>query len=254
MASGYGFSTLAQHVIAGLRDSLDQGPWATIKTARFEHDDEQPAHLLDAPRLVAWKLHLQWPLARLISAIAPGISSDPQDHAWDRVQRRFEATVTTAENDDDPAVVAAAQRVRRSAMLKGAGTGQTQLSHPEEVLFGRTQLRLAKEPGLVADLALTRTAPLLADIKRTTDELAKALGMNDGEKRPLAPSDRVRLAMSECVQALNDVTRSMDWHLDHLPEGDARAQVAALRATLTLLLDQADARPAPPSNPIVPTG
>lgn len=33
MAIGYGFGSLAQHTIAGLRDSLDQGAWGTIKTA-----------------------------------------------------------------------------------------------------------------------------------------------------------------------------------------------------------------------------
>jgi hypothetical protein len=60
MAIGYGFGSLAQHTIAGRRDSLDQGAWGAIKTARFEDESETPAHLLDAPRFVAWKLQLRW--------------------------------------------------------------------------------------------------------------------------------------------------------------------------------------------------
>lgn len=254
MANGYGFSGLSQHVIAGLRESLDQGPWAALKTARFERDDEAPPNLLDAPRAVAWKLQLMWPLDRLLKAMAPGAATDTLDQSWDRVQRRLAAMVTAAENDEDPAVVAAARRVRAS-MLMGDGTGQTQIAQPEEVSFGRTQLRLAKDERLSKDLALLKLGALVDDVKKTTDALAKALGMSDGEKRPLSPSDRVRVAMSECVQALNDVTRSMDWHRDHLPEGDARAQVTALRATLEALLDQAREEPvakAPPANPTPP--
>jgi hypothetical protein len=253
MANGYGFGSLSQHVIAGLRESLDQGAWAAIKTARFDRDDEAPPGLLDAPRPVAWKLQLQWPLGRLITALAPGASTDAQDQSWDRVQRRFAAKVNAAENEDDPSLVAAAKRVR-GAMLLGDGTGQTQLPQDGEVSFGRMQLRLAKEDALAQDLATLGLDGVIGDVRKSTEALAKALGMTDGERRASSPSDRIRVAMSECVQALNDVTRSMDWHLAHLPEGEAHAQVTALRATLSQLLDQVRDEPAAkePSTPVDP--
>ncbi len=250
MANGYGFGGLPQHVIAGFRETLDKGAWATIKTARFDREDEAPPNLLDAPRPVVWKLQLTWPLGRLLMALT-GVSTDAQDQSWDRVQRRFGAKVSVAENDDDATIVAAAQRVR-GAMLMGDGTGQTQLPQPQEVFFGQKQLLLAKEEGLAKDIALLGLAPVLEDVKKTTEALASALGMTDGEKRPLSPSDRVRMAMSECVQALNDVTRSIDWHLDHLPNGEARDHVVALRATLDMLLDQAREEPAPKPAPVTP--
>lgn len=252
MANGYGFSALSQHTIAGLRESIEQGPWATIKTARYEQDDERPTNLLDAPRLVQWKLQLKWPLGRLMTALASGGSTDALDRAWDRAQRRLDAQVTVAENDDDEAVVAAARRVRK-AMLKGSGTAQTQLPQPEEVAFGRTQVRLAKQKPLADDVARLGLGPALAAVQAATEELAKGLGIPEGAKRPLSPAERVRAAGGErSVGALNDVMRGMDWHLAHLPEGPAREQVTALRATLALLLDQSAAGGSAEEEPAAP--
>lgn len=238
MSARYGFGSLPPHVLAALMEGLDQGPWQSVRTTRFEHDDEKPAKLLEAPRFVQWKLQLRWPLGRLVASLAKGVTLDAFDRPWDRAQQRLDGRIALAELDDDAEVVAAAGRVRK-ALLKGNGTAQTRLPYEQEVSFGRTQVRVAKHAPLADDVARLGLGDALDEVRKTTDALAKALGVPEGAKRAPSPSERVRAAMVECAQALNDVMSSMDWHLAHLPEGDDRAQVAALRNTLALLLDQA---------------
>ena len=237
---GYGF--VSDKGFSAFAKDLSEGSWKDISIQVYDVADHMPQQLIfEAPRPVVWKLWATWSIRSLDDALGyPAALAAERDVEWDSAQRALNLCLATAAEHKDPAVRDAAVRLR-GVLLKGAGAEQTILGHQAEVDYGRQQvLRVAKEP-LSADAALI---PGLADhmtrIDAATEALGEALGRSPGAdaKRAIAPSKRLREAMSACVTAFNSIHDEIEWTMLHTPPGAVRDQLVALHAPFLSLLER----------------
>jgi hypothetical protein len=123
-----------------------------------------------------------------------------------------------------------------AGLLSGTGTAQTQLDCNAEVDFGRNQIKLTTEGGhLAADAKKLKLADVLADVAKTTEALAKALGRSSGEKRK-PPSRQLRDAVAECAASFTAVHDDLAWFISRTPKGPDRDHLEMLLAPLEALL------------------
>ena len=248
--AGYGYGNVSDRGFVAFDRELEEGAWKDIAT----HDHEMAAKqniaaLLTAPLPVVWKIRLRWGIASVIAALgAPSLAK--LDEAWDSAQRRLFHNIAIGVDSERPAVRAAADRLRER-LLTGTGIAQTQLSCDDEVEFGFRQIALTQEGGpLAADAKKAKITDALADVQKTTEALAAALGRSGREKRK-APSKRMRDALSACVSAFNGVHDQILWFLAQASPGAERDQLMALVEPLEALLARTENPPttATPENP-----
>lgn len=178
------------------------------------------------------------------------------DVDWDAGQRSFNSFTASAEDDADPEVRAAAERVR-TAMLGGGGTAQTNLGYDDEVDYGRHQMVLASQEPLAADIKKIGAQKHVKRIAETTEALAKGLGRGPGERRAPTRSKRLREAMRACSTAFNVIHEDLEWLIEHTPPGKQREELEKLHAPFLALLERhsgpepsTDTAEEPPQEPV----
>ena len=220
---------------------LEEGAWKAISIKKYDSEDLlAPSPLAQAPLAVVWKLHATWAIRALVKSMNVGNNAE-LDTEWDAAQRSFDAAVLSEENHEDPAHRAAAARIR-TALLTGAGTKQTQFELDAEYEFGKTQLRLAAEPQLAADLTLTGLDAKIDRVRKTTEALGAGIGRGPGKNRAPARSLRIRDAVQECVATFNHIHDGLVRAIAHTPSGPDRDQLEELLSPFQALLDR---HPAP---------
>ncbi len=248
---GHGFGNVADRAFVAFNHELEEGAWNEVVTKDHEDPAKQNATLLlMAPRPVVWKIRLRWGIAGVLAALgAPSLVK--LDDAWDASQRRLFHHTAIGVDSDNAGVRSAADRLRNK-LLDGTGIGQTQLSYDSEVDFGRNQIALTQEGApYAADAKKAKLTDALADVHKTTEALAQALGRSTGEKRK-APSRQLREALGECAAAFNVVYDEIAWFVSKASPGAERDRLVTLLAPLDALLERVDsgAAASPPVAPI----
>lgn len=255
--SGYGYASVADRGFVAFAEELDQEPWKSIATKKYEEAAKESASaLLEAPLPIVWKLRLRFGIAGVLAALGAQ-SVTALDAAWDSAQRRLFHRIAAAADDEDRTLRAAADRLS-AKLLVGGGTGQTGFDLDDEVDFGRNQIALTQpDQPLAADVKKLKLEGALADIEKATAALAAAVGRGKGEKRR-APSTQVREAVAECVSAFNSVHDDLAWFIRKTSNAADKVKLAALLAPLEALLSRStnaptkEAAPAAPAAPEAP--
>jgi hypothetical protein len=241
----YGYSFVSDSGLTAFPQDLDNSVWREVPALSFGDGDPQGVTLLSAPLSSA----LKWAVLNAIDSLAQAIARAPSsstvaDEGFDRQQRIFDASLNLALLSDDPAEVAAAQRLK-AALTLGSGTAQTALSYQGEVDFGRDQARLAAQPAIAADLTTLHLTERLALIQAATERLALTLGRVDQDPS-LAPSKRLTLTRAACTVTLNTVHALLNHIKTNAPSATTRDHAAALLAPFEALLSR---HPAPTPSP-----
>lgn len=233
MAQGYGAVTDSGFI--GFAGELQRGAWGDVATKKWEGGAEDAAaSLLGAPAEAMMKLLLRGSISRLLVALGATSLVD-LDAAWDSSQRRLFHRIAEARDSEDPVVRAAADRLAAGLLPPSGGTEHTNYDLDGEVDFGEKQVALAAEGGpLHADVKKTKLEGALADVKKTTEALAKGVRPT-GEKRK-SRSIKVREALSDCVTAFNTVHETLHLLAAGTPKGAARDHVTSLMEPLDQLL------------------
>lgn len=251
MASN-GFGSVDETGFVSAGEVFEQGPWKDIQTKKHDSDEMiAQSPFVSTPTAVVWKLSGIWGIRGLVQAMSVGNGAE-LDQEWDASQRSFASSVASEEDHKDPAHRAAAGRIR-TALLDGAGTGQTILDLDKEYDFGVKQLRLAAEDKLAADLKLTGLAPKLERIREATAALGEGTGRAPGKNRAPSRSLRIRDALQECSAAFNQIHDGLVWAIDHTSSGPERDKLEKMLQPLQALLDRyratAAAKPTSPAAP-----
>jgi hypothetical protein len=232
-----GYGTVDDKGYVSFAGAFEEGAWKDISIKK--HDSEEMIALspfASTPAAIVWKLSGTWGIRRLVQAMSVGNSVE-LDNEWDSAQRSFSAGVASEEDHQDPAHRAAAGRIR-TALLDGAGTGQTQYDIDKEYDFGKKQLRLAEEKDLAADLKLTGLAPKLERIREATLALGEGTGREPGKNRAKARSLRIRDALQECSAAFNGIHDDLVWAIAHTASGPDRDKLEKMLEPFQALLDR----------------
>lgn len=234
MAQGYGAVTDSGFI--GFAGDLQRGAWGDVVTKKWEGGaEDSAASLLGAPAEAMMKLLLRGSISRLLVALGATSLVD-LDAAWDSSQRRLFHRIAEARDSEDPTVRAAADRLAAGLLPPSGGTEHTNYDLDAEVDFGEKQCALTSESGpLHADVKKTKLENALADVKKTTEALAKGVGRLAGEKRK-SRSIKVREALSDCVTAFNTVHETLHLLAAGTPKGAARDHVTSLMEPLDQLL------------------
>lgn len=235
--AGNGYSFVSELGFRAFGQELEAGPWGQIGIK--EHDTDAgiaKAPLAEAPMMVGWKLRVLWGIRSLATAGGPDLLAE-HDTEWDSAQRAFHLGVAAAEEHKNPAVRAAAGRVR-AALLAGSGTSQTTLGYELEVDFGRDQVQRAKKSPLAEDIEVIGAGDHITRIDEATKAFAAALGRDKNKGRAPSRARRVRAALVACSAAFNGVHDEIAWAMDHTEDRDERARLEALLAPLQALLDR----------------
>lgn len=234
--AGLGYGSVNDRAFVAFADELEEGAWKDIVTKKYEEaGKESAAALLAAPQPVVWKLRLRFGIGAVLAALgAPALAA--LDNAWDASQRRLFHRIATGIDDKDRTVRDAADRLA-ARLLLGTGTAQTQLDYDGEVDFGRNQIALTQSGALAADVKKLKLEDALADIKKTTEDLAEGLGRSGGAKRK-APSKLLREAVAECAASFNAIHEQIGWFLRRTANGAERDTLTALLAPLEALLSR----------------
>lgn len=238
----YGYSYVTDRGFASFARELSEGAWADVSIEPLDDGSDAAiaaSSLLDAPLVTVWKLRATWAIRTLLRAIGTTTADEllRLDAEWDSAQRALNLALLTETEHPDAARRAGADRMR-SALLLGAGTGQTNLSYDKEVDFGLAQLDLAADTPLAADVAAAGLLPHLDRIRAATDALAAGLGRSPGESRTLPRTQRIREALAGCSQAFNAIHGALEWCVEHTAAGPDREQLEALRAPFLALLER----------------
>jgi hypothetical protein len=238
--AGYGYSYVTAKGFVAFAHDLSEGAWKDISIKDYDAPDQIPTALLfEAPRPIVWKARASWAIARVLGALNAPSSEvlGTLDTEWDSAQRALNLFLGAAAEHSDPAHRDAALRLR-PLLLAGAGAEQVKFDYDKEVDFGRSQIKMASEESVAADVKKVGAGAHLKRIEKATETFAAALGRGPGQKRASAPSKRLREAVSACSSAFNAIHDEMSWFLEHTPSGDARKQIEAQHAPFLALLDR----------------
>jgi len=176
------------------------------------------------------------------TALRDALGASPEvlaelDAAWDASERRLYHRICCSAEDRDPAVRAAAERLR-GALLSGNGTAQTNLTYDEEVDFGRHQVALMSKGAVAQDVQACGLAGAREEIAEVTEALARGLGRAPGEKRSGSRYHRIRAARSACAAAFNGIHGEIAWFIGNMSPGKARTRAEKLLAPFQALLER----------------
>lgn len=248
--AGHGYSFVTDKGFNGFTRELDGGAWGAISIKPYDTDDEAAKlPLADMPAAAVWKLRTLWGVRAV--AKATGIDALAEiDAEWDSAQRALHLAVGVAEEHKEPAVRAAAGRLRLS-LLSGGGIAQTQLGFDQEVDFALNQLDLASRAPLADDVQTASVGEHLKRVQAATEVFAVALGRDTGKGRAPSRGRRIREALVACSAAFNGVHDEIEWAVEHTRDLAERARLEALLVPLKGLLERypapAAAAPAAPA-------
>ncbi len=211
---------------------LSSGAWGSIDVSSYVGVDGRAAKPLgDAPAFVVLKLQLRWPIGDMVRATSGAGTAKSCDDDWDGTQKLLNSMLTVGLASKDPVQRAAAGRLHKILVL-GDGEKQTQLKYQQEVDFGRQQVRLMAESQHAADVALLGLESVIADIVKTTNALASAIGHG---VTGLTPAKRKRAVTAACMNAFGAVAQQLEWVAEFGMDGADRQKAITLRATLVEL-------------------
>ncbi len=207
----HGFAAASDEGLIALDGHLDQGAWQEVP----DLTPDQPAHT--QPVLAVHKARIRYTIRAFVASRVTDLAAFDDD--WDRTQRRLSLTLSLNEESADPNVRDAARRVR-DKLLQGGRIQQTQLSYGDEVEFGEAQVLLAQDPAIQADLERLGLLDILAEVKRTTQQLREALLLNQSKRTASERSLSTRRARTAVHDACNDTLDILLW-LKTQPQHDA---------------------------------
>lgn len=155
---------------------ISQGPWVAIPLDRDER--------VEARRVV--RCEVRWPVSR-IADLAPRATLAELEAAWDRAQVRVEALLAAGVCDEEPAVVAAAKRLRRALFR---APSRAPRSSRKKGTFGRVQVCLARQVPLSYDVQLVGLEDALAALAAASEALCERLGGDELVRAAQAPVAR----------------------------------------------------------------
>lgn len=231
----FGYSFASDRGLIAFPQDLANSAWRDVPALPVGDLDALGDALLSAPFTSALLWMVQTSIHHLAQAVerAPSAASVADD-GFDHRQRAFDASLDLALLSDDPAEVAAAQRLK-DALTLGGGTAQTALSYQDEVDFGRDQVRRAQQPPLSDDVAALNLTRRVADIHAATERLALTLGRIDQDPN-LPPSRRLILTRAACTTTLNCVHTLLNNLRANAPSAATRDQISKLLAPFEALL------------------
>jgi len=236
MAS-YGYSRVTDKGYLGFHTDLSEGAWGAIPLdPQLTAQQIVDKPLIKLPADLRWKLRATWTIQDLAAAAGSSLETVVDaDRKWDSAERKLHLQSAFRLESDDPAIRAAAERVR-NALLIGNGTEQTGWAHEREIDFGRSQVLLASADPLKSDIQLLDLGSIINEIATATEALAVARGRGHQAGTPLAPSIRIRKATAACSAAFNAIHEDLDWTIAHQAPGAEQDRLKALRAPLLALL------------------
>ena len=255
MGKGYGY--VEDKGFVSFSGAFGEGEWESIDIQPYDSEEMLvKAPFMTTPVAIQWKLSGTWAIRMLVRSMSVGNTAE-LDSEWDAAQRSFAAGVASEEDHKDPAHRAAAGRIR-TALLAGAGTGQTIFELDGEYEFGKQQIVLAEQKPLAADLKLTDLGPKLDRIREATLALGEGIGRVPGKNRAPARWLRIRDALQGCVGAFTSIHDGLQWAIAHSPSGPERDQMERLLEPFKALLErypapaaaEAKAAPAPAATTI----
>lgn len=183
------------------------------------------------PLLVAYKILLTWVIDTLVGTRENARSAKDVDQDWDDSQRRLRALLDMWSAHKDALKREAAARLRK-ALLRGAGTAQTQLSYQKEVEFGRQQLETVAKGQAADDVALLDLGSAIDDIRQATDALASAIGYGQATGRPF---EQREAALATCIETFESITQNLGYIAANKALGAESLRAAKLRAPFEAL-------------------
>ena len=253
MGQSNGYGAVTEDGFVSFELKLGEGAWHGVDTKGLTNTKGALAHGIEkVGALALCKLRIARAIADLVGAMAGQSRANALDAAWDRLQDRLEAEIRVKATDEDPEVVAAAERAR-TVLLSGDGTEQKSFTYKDEVDFGRKQVKVAATKPFADDVALLGLGATIKRIGEATEALAEAVPAGDGGNAR-ARSLQIRAAWTGCVTAFNGVHDDLVWMRDHTAPGVERERVIALLAPFEALLEDHRERsaPAPSSNEKTP--
>jgi hypothetical protein len=249
--AGHGYSFVTDKGFNGFTRELEGGAWGAVSIKKYDTDEEMAKlPIADTPAVVVWKLRTLWGIRAV--AKATGVDALAElDAEWDSAQRAFNLAVGVAEEHKEPAVRAAAKRIRLS-ILSGGAIAQTQLGFDQEVDFALNQLDLASRAPLADDVKTVDVGEHLKRVQAATEVFAVALGRDTGKGRAPSRGRRIREALVACSAAFNGVHDAIEWAIEHTPDLAERARLEALLVPLNGLLERYPA--AAPAEQAAPEG
>jgi hypothetical protein len=233
------YSSVPKEAVVAFAKELEQGRWAEIEVSKHQ----SAADHLNIPILPLLKMRLLRKLQEFSQALgSTNTLLQTADERWDASQRKLEARITLAEQDDSEELAAAGERLRNSLLL-GNGLGQTNLSYPEEVAFGYKQIGLLRAEKVEnssyaspkEDAALLGLGSLVSEIEARTLALEQALP-KEGEDT--TRFDQIKELYTECLNLLRSVHQELDLQKSSTANGETRHYLNELKAPFIQLLNQ----------------
>ena len=233
------YSSVPKEAVVAFAKELEQGRWAEISVDPYQG----AADHLNVPVLPLLKMRMQRKLQEFTQALGSSNSIlQAADERWDASQRKLEARITLAEQDDSEELAAAGDRLRNSLLL-GNGLAQTNLSYPEEVAFGYKQIGLlraekAENSSFASpkeDAALLGLGGLVAEIEARTLALEQALPKEGEDTNRF---DQIKELYTECLNLLRSVHQELDLQKSSTANGETRHHINELKAPFMNLLNQ----------------
>jgi hypothetical protein len=233
----FGYGNVHETGFVAFAHDIAEGEWKEVSLAGYDTPERRlPPDSLQIPPEVAWKLRAAWAIGGLRDALgkSPEVLAE-LDTDWDGTQRKLYHLIGGAAEDRDPAIRAAAERLR-IALLEGNGVAQTNRTYDAEVDFGRRQVELMTNGTLKADVELLGLAGMRDQVHEVTEALARGLGRAPGEQRTGTRRERIRAARTACATAFNGIHSEIAWFLEHTPPGAVRSRIERLLAPFKALL------------------
>ena len=233
------YSSVPKEAVVAFAKELEQGPWAEINITKYQDATDH----LNIPILPLLKMRVLQKIQEF--SLALGSSNtilQTADERWDASQRKLEARITLAEQDDSEDLAAAGERLRNSLLL-GNGLAQTNLSYPEEVAFGYKQIGLLRAekaenssfPSPKEDAALLGLGGLIGEIETRTLSLEQALPKGGEDTSRF---DQIKALYTECLGLLRSVHQELDLQRSSTANGETRHLLSELKAPFVNLLNQ----------------
>jgi hypothetical protein len=233
------YSSVPKEAVIAFAKELEQGRWAEINISQYQSATDH----LNIPVLPLLKIRLLRKINEFSQVV--GSANSPlqaADERWDAAQRKLEARITLAEQDDNEAIAKAGARLR-NALLLGSGLAQTKLSYPEEVAFGHKQINLLRADKATGstyaspkeDAALLNLSGIINEIEQRTLSLEQILPKEGTE---LSQFDQLKEIYNDCISLLRSVHHELDLQKAATANGETRQRISELKAPFMNLLNQ----------------
>lgn len=233
------YSSVPKEAVVAFVRELERDRWAEIDTAPYQNASDH----LSVPILPLLKIRMLQKIQELSQAMGSTKTLlQSADNRWDSSQRKLEARITIAEQDDDLKIAAAGDRLR-NCLLLGNGLAQTRLAYQDEVTFGYKQVALVRAqkapnssiPSPGEDIALLGLGDLIQEIEQRTLELEQALP-KEGEET--SRYDQIKDLYTDCLALFRSTHHELDLQKASTANHETRHRINELKAPFINLLNQ----------------